>query len=136
MDKFHVSMRARKLFVRIFRGGGGGTFLASGGRPHGAQSVIWYSILGVAVHADAAVCEFVLDGNFERGDWIDSGVRVFHDSGFCAGAGATKVGTISGTFLGWRLGWGIGAALLGKLADATSIRFVYHVCSFLLRWGF
>jgi FSR family fosmidomycin resistance protein-like MFS transporter len=26
---------------------------------------------------------------------------------------------------------GIGAALLGKLADATSIRFVYHVCSFL-----
>jgi len=44
----------------------------------------------------------------------------------------TKVGTISGTFL--RVGvWvgGIGAALLGKLADATNIRFVYHVCSFL-----
>jgi FSR family fosmidomycin resistance protein-like MFS transporter len=26
---------------------------------------------------------------------------------------------------------GIGAALLGRLADLTSIVFVYHVCSFL-----
>jgi FSR family fosmidomycin resistance protein-like MFS transporter len=26
---------------------------------------------------------------------------------------------------------GIGAALLGRLADATSITFVYHVCAFL-----
>jgi len=26
---------------------------------------------------------------------------------------------------------GLGAALLGKLADLTSINFVYHVCSFV-----
>ena len=26
---------------------------------------------------------------------------------------------------------GVGAAILGKLADLTSIAFVYHVCSFL-----
>jgi FSR family fosmidomycin resistance protein-like MFS transporter len=26
---------------------------------------------------------------------------------------------------------GLGAALLGKLADLTSINFVYHVCAFL-----
>jgi len=43
-----------------------------------------------------------------------------------------KVGTISGIYFGLAFGLGgIGAALLGKLADATSIRFVYRVCSFL-----
>jgi FSR family fosmidomycin resistance protein-like MFS transporter len=42
------------------------------------------------------------------------------------------VGTISGLFYGFACGMGgLGAALLGKLADLTSIYFVYHVCSFL-----
>ena len=43
-----------------------------------------------------------------------------------------KVGTISGLFFGLAFGMGgIGAALLGELADITSITFVYRVCSFL-----
>ncbi|HUH41037.1 MAG TPA: MFS transporter, partial [Castellaniella sp.] len=43
-----------------------------------------------------------------------------------------KTGTISGLFFGLAFGMaGIGAAVLGKLADATSIGFVYHVCSYL-----
>jgi FSR family fosmidomycin resistance protein-like MFS transporter len=43
-----------------------------------------------------------------------------------------KVGTVSGVFFGFAFGLGgVGAALLGKLADATSITFVYHLCSFL-----
>src|SRR5262249_38185301 len=43
-----------------------------------------------------------------------------------------KVGMISGLFFGFAFGMGgIGAALLGKLADATDINFVYRVCSFL-----
>ncbi len=43
-----------------------------------------------------------------------------------------KTGTISGLFFGLAFGMaGIGAAVLGMLADATSIEFVYHVCSFL-----
>jgi MFS transporter, FSR family, fosmidomycin resistance protein len=42
------------------------------------------------------------------------------------------VGAISGLFFGLAFGMGgIGAALLGKLADFTSIAFVYRVCSFL-----
>jgi MFS transporter, FSR family, fosmidomycin resistance protein len=42
------------------------------------------------------------------------------------------VGTISGLFFGLAFGLGgIGAAVLGKLADSTSIEFVYRVCSFL-----
>jgi FSR family fosmidomycin resistance protein-like MFS transporter len=43
-----------------------------------------------------------------------------------------KVGMISGLFFGFAFGMGgIGAALLGQLADHTSVDFVYHVCSFL-----
>jgi FSR family fosmidomycin resistance protein-like MFS transporter len=43
-----------------------------------------------------------------------------------------KTGTVSGLFFGLAFGLGgIGAAVLGKLADATSIVFVYHVCAFL-----
>ena len=43
-----------------------------------------------------------------------------------------KVGTISGLFFGFAFGMGgIGAALLGQLADATSIETVYRVCAYL-----
>ena len=43
-----------------------------------------------------------------------------------------KTGTIAGLFFGFAFGMGgIGAAALGKLADVTSIGFVYHLCSFL-----
>ncbi len=43
-----------------------------------------------------------------------------------------RVGMISGLFFGFAFGMGgIGAALLGQLADRTSIIFVYQVCAFL-----
>jgi MFS transporter, FSR family, fosmidomycin resistance protein len=43
-----------------------------------------------------------------------------------------KIGTISGLFFGLAFGTaGIGAALFGKLADSTSITFVYQICAFL-----
>ncbi len=43
-----------------------------------------------------------------------------------------KVGMIAGLFFGFAFGMaGIASALLGKLADHTSITFVYQVCSFL-----
>ena len=43
-----------------------------------------------------------------------------------------KVGTISGLFFGFAFGMGgIGAALLGQLADATSIETVYQFCAYL-----
>ncbi len=43
-----------------------------------------------------------------------------------------RVGMVSGLFFGFSFGMaGIGAAMLGALADATSITFVYKVCSFL-----
>jgi FSR family fosmidomycin resistance protein-like MFS transporter len=43
-----------------------------------------------------------------------------------------RIGLVSGIFFGLAFGMGgIGAALLGVLADYTSIEFVYLVCSFL-----
>jgi len=43
-----------------------------------------------------------------------------------------KIGMISGLFLGFGFGiGGVGAVLLGRLADQTSLEFVFLVCSFL-----
>jgi len=43
-----------------------------------------------------------------------------------------RVGTVAGLFFGFAFGMGgLGAALLGGLADMTSIGFVYQVCAFL-----
>jgi FSR family fosmidomycin resistance protein-like MFS transporter len=47
-----------------------------------------------------------------------------------------KVGMISGLFFGLAFGTaGIGAAALGRLADHTSIEYVYHLCSYLPALG-
>ena len=43
-----------------------------------------------------------------------------------------NVGAVAGLFFGLCFGLGgVGAALLGMLADMTSLNFVYHVCAFL-----
>lgn len=43
-----------------------------------------------------------------------------------------KLGMVSGLFYGFAFGMGgLGSALLGVLADKTSIEYVYHVCSYL-----
>jgi FSR family fosmidomycin resistance protein-like MFS transporter len=43
-----------------------------------------------------------------------------------------KVGMIAGLFFGFAFGMGgIGSALLGALADSTSIQYVFKVCAFL-----
>jgi MFS transporter, FSR family, fosmidomycin resistance protein len=47
-----------------------------------------------------------------------------------------RVGLISGLFFGLAFGLaGIGAALLGWLADLTSIAFVYQLCAWLPLMG-
>jgi FSR family fosmidomycin resistance protein-like MFS transporter len=43
-----------------------------------------------------------------------------------------RVGVVSGLFFGVTFGMGgLGAAMLGELADRTSIEFVYRLCAFL-----
>jgi FSR family fosmidomycin resistance protein-like MFS transporter len=135
MDKFHVSIRSAEFHLFAFLGAvAAGTFIGGPvGDRMGRKVVIWYSILGVLPftlilpYANlfwtgilSVVIGLILASAF-------STILVFAQE-----LVPTKVGTISGTFFGLAFGLGgIGAALLGKLADATNIRFVYHVCSFL-----
>ncbi len=43
-----------------------------------------------------------------------------------------RIGLVSGIFFGFAFGLGgLGAAVLGRIADATSIAFIYHLCSYL-----
>jgi MFS transporter, FSR family, fosmidomycin resistance protein len=135
MDKFHVSIRSAEFHLFAFLGAvAAGTFFGGPvGDRMGRKVVIWYSILGVLPftlllpYANlfwtgilSVVIGLILASAF-------STILVFAQE-----LVPTKVGTISGTFFGLAFGLGgIGAALLGKLADATNIRFVYHVCSFL-----
>jgi FSR family fosmidomycin resistance protein-like MFS transporter len=43
-----------------------------------------------------------------------------------------NIGTVAGLFFGLSFGMaGVGAAAFGRLADATSIDYVYQVCAFL-----
>ena len=47
-----------------------------------------------------------------------------------------RVGMVSGLFFGFAFGMaGLGAAVLGELADRTSITFVYRLCSLLPALG-
>jgi FSR family fosmidomycin resistance protein-like MFS transporter len=47
-----------------------------------------------------------------------------------------RVGMIAGMFFGFAFGLGgLGAAAMGKIADATSIEFVYHLTAFLPALG-
>jgi len=135
MDTFHVSVRSAEMHLFVFMGAvAAGTFFGGPvGDRMGRKVVIWYSILGVLPftlllpYANlfwtgvlSVVIGLILASAF-------STILVFAQE-----LVPTKVGTISGTFFGLAFGLGgVGAALLGKLADATHIRFVYHVCSFL-----
>jgi FSR family fosmidomycin resistance protein-like MFS transporter len=43
-----------------------------------------------------------------------------------------KIGMVSGLFFGFAFGMGgLGSAVLGALADKTSIEYVYQLCAFL-----
>jgi len=43
-----------------------------------------------------------------------------------------KIGLVSGLFFGFAFGMGgLGSAVLGMLADKTSVEYVYKLCAFL-----
>lgn len=135
MAKFHVSVQSAQLLLFVFLGAvAAGTIIGGPiGDRIGRKYVIWGSILGVLPFTLAlpyanllwtailtAIIGFVLASAF-------SAIVVYAQE-LVPG----KVGAISGLFFGFAFGMGgIGAALLGMLADRTSIDFVYHVCSFL-----
>jgi MFS transporter, FSR family, fosmidomycin resistance protein len=135
IGKFHISVEAAQLHLFLFLGAvAAGTFAGGPiGDRIGRKYVIWCSILGVL--------PFTLLLPYANLFWTDvltviiglvlasafSAILVYAQE-LVPG----KVGTISGLFFGVAFGMGgIGAALLGELADHTSIGFVYQICAFL-----
>ena len=135
IHKFQVSVENAELFLFIFLFAvAAGTIIGGPiGDRIGRKYVIWVSILGVA--------PFTLALPYANLFWtavLSIVIGVILASAFSAilvyaqELVPGKVGMISGLFFGFAFGMGgIGSALLGKLADSTSIAYVYHVCSFL-----
>lgn len=135
IDKFQVSVQASQiyLFVFLFAVAAGTIIGGPVGDRIGRKRVIWISILGVAPftlllpHAGLlgtvvlTVCiGLILASAF-------SAILVYAQE-LVPG----NVGLMAGLFFGLAFGIaGIGSALLGRLADHTSIRHVFEVCAYL-----
>jgi FSR family fosmidomycin resistance protein-like MFS transporter len=135
MSKFHLSVQSAQLHLFIFLGAVAAGTIAGGpiGDRIGRKYVIWSSILGVLpftlllpyvnllwTTVLSVIIGMILASAF-------SAILVYAQE-LVPG----RVGMISGLFFGFAFGMGgVGAALLGKLADLTSLTFVYHVCAFL-----
>ena len=121
------------LFIFLFASAVGTLLGGPIGDRIGRKPVIWVSILGVAPfalllpHADlfwttalTIAIGLILSSAF-------SAILVYAQE-LMPG----KVGTVSGLVFGFAFGMGgLGAAVLGLLADRTSITFVYHAIAWL-----
>ncbi|HEY3598824.1 MAG TPA: MFS transporter, partial [Paraburkholderia sp.] len=135
IDKFHLPVQAAQIHLFVFLAAvAAGTIIGGPiGDRIGRKYVIWVSILGVA--------PFTLLLPYANLFWtgvLTVVIGIVLASAFSAIIVYAqelipgKVGMVSGLFFGFAFGLGgIGAAVLGQLADATSIAYVYKVCSFL-----
>jgi MFS transporter, FSR family, fosmidomycin resistance protein len=135
ISKFHLPVRDAQIHLFIFMGAvAAGTIIGGPvGDRIGRKYVIWVSILGVL--------PFTLLLPYSNLFWttiLSVVIGVILASAFSAilvyaqELMPGKIGMISGMFFGLAFGMGgVGAALLGQLADHTSIFFVYRVCAFL-----
>jgi MFS transporter, FSR family, fosmidomycin resistance protein len=135
MNKFGLTIKDAQFHLFIFLGAvAAGTFIGGPvGDKIGRKYVIWCSILGVLPFT--LVLPYV---NLFWTSILSVIIGVILASAFSAilvyaqELMPGRIGAVSGLFFGFAFGLGgIGAALLGKLADLTSLTFVYHVCAFL-----
>ncbi len=135
IHKFGVSVQASQMLLFIFLASTAvGTFLGGPiGDKFGRRPVMWISILGVLpfslalpfVPLEATVVLSVIVG-FTMASAFPA--IIVYAQELLPG----RVGMVAGLFFGFAFGTGgLGAALLGVLADHTSIEFVYKVCGFL-----
>ena len=135
IDRFGISTQAAQVYLFIFLAANAvGAFLGGPlGDRFGRKIVIWFSILGAlpftlalpyaGLFASAVLTVFI-------------GLIISSTSAsiivFAQELVPHRFGMISGVFFGVAFGiGGLGAAVLGKLADQTSIAFVYQVCAYL-----
>ena len=139
MERFALDAQDAQLCLFAFLGAVAAGTLAGGpiGDRIGRRKVIWGSILGVlpftlalphvglaATIALSIAIGLVLASAF-------AAIVVYAQSLL-----PHRVGMVSGLVFGFAFGLGgLGAALLGRLADATSVVTVYHWCAFLPALG-
>jgi FSR family fosmidomycin resistance protein-like MFS transporter len=139
IDRFHLPIETTQfyLFAFLFAVAVGTIVGGPIGDHFGRKYVIWVSILGVA--------PFTMLLPYVNLFW--TGVLTVVIGLILASAFSAiivyaqelipgKVGMVAGMFFGFAFGVaGIGAAVLGHVADATSIETVYKLCSFLPLFG-
>jgi FSR family fosmidomycin resistance protein-like MFS transporter len=135
ISKFHVSVANAQIYLFVFLASVAIGTLVGGpiGDRIGRKAVIWGSIIGAI--------PFALVLPYANLFWTP--ILTMAVGATMASASSAiivyaldlvpgKIGTMAGLFFGLGFGMaGIGAAALGKIADATSIDAVYHVCAFL-----
>ncbi len=135
IEKFDITIRHAQILLFLFLGSTAIGTLVGGavGDRFGRKAVIWASILGVL--------PFTLALPHVSLFW--TGVLTMPIGMILASAFPAivvygqellplRVGMVAGMFFGLAFGLGgVGAALLGQLADVTSIAYVFQLCSFL-----
>jgi FSR family fosmidomycin resistance protein-like MFS transporter len=135
INQFHVSVQSAQVHLFVFLGAVAFGTIAGGslGDRFGRKFVIWASILGVL--------PFTLLLPYANLFWtgvLSVPIGIILASAFPAivvyaqELMPSRIGAVAGLFFGFAFGMaGIGAAVLGELADVTSIQNVFNVCSFL-----
>ncbi|MET1028850.1 MAG: MFS transporter [Dongiaceae bacterium] len=135
ISRFQVPVQTAQICLFVFLGSTAVGTIAGGpiGDRIGRKVVIWGSILGVL--------PFTLILPYANFFWtvaLTIPIGLILASAFAAIVVYAqelmpgKVGTVAGLFFGFAFGMGgVGAAVLGELADMTSITTVYRICAFL-----
>jgi len=135
IQKFGVSVQSSQMYLFLFLAAVAvGTFMGGPiGDRIGRKPVIWVSILGMSPFA-----LMLPYANLFWTGFLSVLIGMIMASAFPAIlVYATellpgKVGLVAGLFFGFAFGMaGLGSAILGRLADVTSIYFVFSICSFL-----
>lgn len=135
IETFRVSVGEAQIYLFVLLAAVAVGTIAGGpiGDRIGRRRVIWFSILGILPFTLAlpfvdlfwtailsAIIGFVLASAFPA--------IIVYAQELLPG----RVGMVSGLFFGLAFGiGGLGAAILGEIADHTSIGFVYRLCAFL-----
>jgi MFS transporter, FSR family, fosmidomycin resistance protein len=135
IDRFGVSVQTSQLCLFVFLGSVAAGTLVGGpvGDRIGRKAVIWGSILGVLPFTLAlpyASLPLTVALTVPIGMILASAMPAIlvYAQELLPG----RVGLVGGLFFGFSFGMGgLGAAVLGEVADHTSIGFVYRLCAFL-----
>jgi len=139
IDRFHLSVQQAQLCLFAYLGAFAvGTFAGGPiGDAIGRKAVIWVSILGALpftlalpyVNLPMTIVLSIIIGLVISSAF--SAMVVFAQELM-----PNRVGMIAGLFFGFAFGIaGLGAAVLGVVADATSITYVFKICAFLPALG-